>query len=35
MLCSGTAVKIVKGFRAENPEIAPLAGNGKHVGSNY
>ena len=32
-LCSCTAVKTVKGFRAENPEIAPLAGNGKHVGS--
>jgi hypothetical protein len=33
--CRGTAVKIVKivkGFGTENPEIAPLAGNGKRVG---
>ncbi|KAF8546764.1 hypothetical protein OG21DRAFT_1607654 [Imleria badia] len=28
-----TAEKIVKGFGTENPEIAPLAGNGKRVGS--
>ena len=32
MLRSGTAVKTVKGFGAENSEIAPLAGNGKHGG---
>ena len=32
-LCSGTAVKIVKRFGAENAEIALLARNGKHVGS--
>jgi hypothetical protein len=32
MLCRCTAVKIVKGFGTENPEIAPLAGNGKRVG---
>ncbi|KAF8554031.1 hypothetical protein OG21DRAFT_1603721 [Imleria badia] len=31
-ISGGTAVKIVKGFGTENPEIAPLAGNGKRVG---